>query len=70
MQKLVLSIDEAAEALGVSRAHGFRLADEGVIPTVRLGRRRVVPIDALRRMLDPQNAAAGASKKVTAGARP
>lgn len=46
-----LSIPEAGQALGVGRSLAFDLARRGDLPTIRLGRRRVVPVAALRRML-------------------
>jgi hypothetical protein len=41
----------AAGVLGVARDLAYTLARSGELPTVRLGRRLVVPIPALRRML-------------------
>jgi excisionase family DNA binding protein len=46
-KRLVLSIAEAAELLGISRALGYELAARGELPTLRLGRRIVVPRAAL-----------------------
>ena len=47
-----VSIERAAEYLGVSRAYGYRLAQAGHIPTTRLGARRLrVPAAALYRLL-------------------
>jgi excisionase family DNA binding protein len=46
----VWSVDEAAQLLGVSRAHAYELVARNELPHVRLGRRIVVPkhvIDAL-----------------------
>jgi excisionase family DNA binding protein len=40
---LVLSVPEAASVLGISKALGYELAARGDIPTLRLGRRLVVP---------------------------
>ena len=49
--RLVLTIAEAAEVLGVSRAFAYELAARGEIPVLRLGRRRLVPRRALLEML-------------------
>ena len=49
--RLVLTIAEAAEVLGVSRAFAYELAARGEIPVLRLGRRRLVPRKALLEML-------------------
>jgi excisionase family DNA binding protein len=47
-----LSIEQAAQYLGVSRAYGYTMAREGRLPTIKLGARRVrVPALALPKML-------------------
>jgi excisionase family DNA binding protein len=46
-RRLAISIAEAAELLSISRAFGYELAARGVLPTLRLGRRLVVPRVAL-----------------------
>lgn len=46
-----LSIPEAGAVLGVGRSLAFDLARRGDLPTINLGRRRVVPCHALRRLL-------------------
>lgn len=46
-----LSIPEAGGVLGVGRSLAFDLARRGDLPTIRLGRRRVVPTHALRCLL-------------------
>ncbi len=50
-ERLTLTVEEAARALGVSRAHAYELAARGEIPTLRLGRRILVPREALVRKL-------------------
>lgn len=50
-QRLTLSVEEAAEMLGISRAFAYRLVKKDELPTVRLGRRLVVPRRALETML-------------------
>lgn len=50
-QRLTLSVEEAAEMLGISRAFAYRLVKKDELPTVRLGRRVVVPRRALETML-------------------
>ena len=52
MDPLVLTIDETAEQLRISPRLVYALITEGTIPVVRLGSRKVVPVDALRRMLE------------------
>ena len=46
-ERLVFSVPEAAELLGISRALGYELVARGELPSIRLGRRRVVPRVAL-----------------------
>lgn len=50
--RLVLSVPEAAETLGVSRWTVYRLIEKGQIPSVRLGRRVGVPVAGLQHWLD------------------
>lgn len=59
--RLVLTIAEAAELLGISRAFAYELAAQGGLPTIRLGRRRLVPRRALLAMVgeDPDTADRG-----------
>lgn len=48
MTRLLHDLDQAAEQLSVSRRVVERLVKEGEIATVKLGRRRLVPDDALQ----------------------
>ena len=53
MDKLTMSIEEAAKVLGVGRNFCYELAKTGQLPTIRLGSRRlVVPRIALEKMLE------------------
>ena len=45
--RLVLTIAEAGELLGISRAFAYELAARGELPVLRLGRRLLVPRRAL-----------------------
>lgn len=42
MSKLLLSIREAATALGLSRSYVYALCDGGVLPSVRIGHKRMI----------------------------
>ncbi len=42
-EKLTMSIPEAAALLGCSRNHAYKMVHEGVIPTIKIGRKLVVP---------------------------
>ncbi len=52
-----LTIEQAAEMLGVSRYAAYRAASTGELPTLRLGRRLLVPTARLLPMLglDPDD---------------
>ncbi|HET6665286.1 MAG TPA: helix-turn-helix domain-containing protein [Acidimicrobiales bacterium] len=57
-QRLTISVEEAGRLLGISRGLAYELVNRGELPSVRLGRRIVVPRRALDRMLDlPDDAA-------------
>ena len=49
---MTLSVEEAAEILGISRAFAYKLVKKDELPIVRLGRRVVVPRRALETMLE------------------
>ncbi|PPK92516.1 excisionase family DNA binding protein [Kineococcus xinjiangensis] len=49
MEKLLLSPEEAAEVLGVGRSTVYDLMRMRLLPSVKIGRSRRVPVDALRR---------------------
>jgi excisionase family DNA binding protein len=49
--RLTWTVEEAADVLGISRNGAYEAIREGKIPCVRIGRRVLVPIAALRRML-------------------
>ena len=50
-RRLVMSVPDAAAALGISRAHAYELVARGELPSLRLGRRIVVPRAALESLL-------------------
>jgi excisionase family DNA binding protein len=50
--RLTVSVEQAARLLGISRGLAYTLVGRGEIPSLRLGRRIVVPRRALDRMLD------------------
>ena len=43
MEKLVYSIQEAADLLGISRSYAYELVRNGTIPVLELGKKRVIP---------------------------
>lgn len=46
-----ITIEEAASVLGISRTSAYAAAQRGEIPTITLGKRKVVPVPLLRTML-------------------
>ena len=46
-ERMTLSVEEAAIVLGISRALAYELIRRGDLPQLRLGRRVVVPRQAL-----------------------
>jgi excisionase family DNA binding protein len=51
MAKWTVTVEEAASLLGVGRTAGYEAARSGTIPTIRIGRRLVVPTAALEKLL-------------------
>jgi excisionase family DNA binding protein len=51
-ERLTFSIPETAQLLGISRGLAYDLARRGELPTMRFGRRRVVPRAALDALFD------------------
>ncbi len=49
VSKLLLRPEEAAEALSVSRAKVYGLLREGKLESIKIGRSRRIPVDALAR---------------------
>ena len=45
--KLCFSVSEAAEQLGVCRNHLYKYIDDGTLPSMKLGMRRLVNREAL-----------------------
>jgi excisionase family DNA binding protein len=50
-QRLAYSLEESAQAIGLSRRTLYNLIEAGSLRTVKLGRRRVVPVEELTRIL-------------------
>ncbi len=49
--RLTLTVEEAAETLGLSRAFAYDAVRRGEIPSIRIGRRILIPKKALERLL-------------------
>jgi excisionase family DNA binding protein len=63
-KRLAVSVDEASQLLGISKWLGYELVAQGKLPALRLGRRLVVPLAALERMLDGSTSGLGAGRSV------
>ncbi len=59
VDRLLLRPVEAAEMLGVGRSKLYELIADGALPTVRIGRRHRVPIDALHRWVEQRASTGG-----------
>jgi len=46
--RYMISVLDAAKVLGISRSYAYLMANTGELPTVRLGRRILVPVASLR----------------------
>jgi excisionase family DNA binding protein len=51
LERLTLTVEEAAAALGISRAFAYEAVTRKEIPHIRIGRRILIPRAALQRML-------------------
>ena len=56
--RLVYTVGEAGELLGISRAFAYELVARGELPVIRLGRRRLVPQIALLALVEQRADAA------------
>lgn len=50
--RLLLTVEEAAEQLGIGRTLMYALVKDGAIESVHIGRLRRIPADALPRYLE------------------
>jgi excisionase family DNA binding protein len=52
--RLLYSVSEAARLLGVGRTYMFRLLATGQVESIKVGKLRKIPCDALSRYIDQQ----------------
>jgi excisionase family DNA binding protein len=57
-ERLTMSVEEASDALGISRSLAYDLVRRGELPAMRFGRRIVVPVRALEDLVEHARAAA------------
>jgi excisionase family DNA binding protein len=48
MERLMLRVAEAGDAIGIGRSKAYELVASGELPSVRIGASIRVPVDALR----------------------
>ena len=59
--RLMLTVEEAAKLLGVSRIKGYELAHSEGFPAMRLGRKLLIPRDRFLAWIDQQAGTAASS---------
>ena len=55
MEILLVSIPDAAKALSVGRTTVYELMRSGQLDTCKMGRRRLITAESLRRLVDKQD---------------
>jgi excisionase family DNA binding protein len=67
--KLLVDIEEAAEMVGVKRTTMYRLLADGAVESVKIGRSRRVPVEALKEYVARLRAEAREAEAVEVGRR-
>lgn len=49
--RLTYTVEEAARIIGIGRSAAYKAANAGEIPTIRIGRKLLVPVRRLEQML-------------------
>jgi excisionase family DNA binding protein len=57
VEKLTLTVPEVAALLGLSRMSAYTAVRDGTIPSLRIGRRVLIPRVALDRLIDTATSA-------------
>lgn len=52
MEKIVYSIQEAADLLGISKSYAYELVRNGTIPVLELGKKRVIPKEKFNKWIN------------------
>jgi excisionase family DNA binding protein len=58
IRRRTLTVEEAGRTLGLGRGAAYAAAKRGELPTIRIGRKLLVPVDQLERMLAGEDTAA------------
>ena len=59
LPRLLMSVEEAASVLGISRSYAYELVAAGVLVPVRLGRRILIPISTIHELIGRSRIVAG-----------
>jgi excisionase family DNA binding protein len=54
IEKLGYSVDETMQATGLGRTTIFNLIDTGELESIKVGRRRIIPVEAIREFFEAQ----------------
>ncbi len=54
MEKTVLTVREMGDSLGICYPMALELTNREDFPCIRIGRRKVIPVDGFKRWLDAQ----------------
>lgn len=63
--RLVFTVEEAAQLLGISRSFAYEAVQRGDIPSMRIGKRILVPKTALERFLSPSESSETDGSSIT-----
>lgn len=56
MEKLTISIIEAAKSLGVGRSTAYQLINTGDLKVIKIGKRTLVTVESIRALVDQKTA--------------
>jgi excisionase family DNA binding protein len=62
MEKLTITVEEASRALGIGKNGAYEAVRRGEIPSIKIGRRFLVPRHALEKMLASAEAKTAAAR--------
>ena len=65
---LAIPVSDAADLIGISRSKAYAMAADGELPTVRIGRKTLIPMAELRQWLADRAGQSAANVADTANA--
>jgi len=68
--RLLYSVEEAADLLGIGRTYMFHLLRTGEIDSLKIGKRRMIPSDALDDYIEHLRSANADHRRETGGTAP